>query len=252
MRLLIDADLRNTRCGFDLQPVRRVAFVCFAFMNIGFGISSAIAGDAEAARRDMVEHQLKDRGIEDVRVLAAMSAVPREQFVPEAVRESAYEDRPLPIGFDQTISQPLIVASMTEHIHAKPTDRVLEIGTGSGYQAAVLSRLVAEVYTIEIVRPLAHRAEAELRGLGYNNVHVRAGDGYKGWPEHAPFDAIIVTAASDHVPEPLIAQLKDGGRIMIPVGEPGMQKLYVLEKYGGAMKQHAMMPVQFVPFTREP
>jgi protein-L-isoaspartate(D-aspartate) O-methyltransferase len=140
---------------------------------------------------------------------------------------------------------------MTEQIQPKPNQRVLEIGTGSGYQAAVLSELVAEVYSIEIVRPLAQRAEGVLRELGYKNVHVKAGDGYKGWPEHAPFDAIIVTAAPDHVPKPLIEQLREGGRMIIPVGETGAQNLYLLEKRGGQVKQTAVIPVKFVPFTRD-
>jgi protein-L-isoaspartate(D-aspartate) O-methyltransferase len=180
-----------------------------------------------------------------------MTAVPREKFVPKELRSSAYDDRPLPIGYDQTISQPFIVAFMTEQLQPRKDQRVLEIGTGSGYQAAVLSELVAEVYTIEIVRPLAQRAEAVLRELGYKNVRVKAGDGYKGWPEHAPFDAIIVTAAPDHVPPPLVEQLKEGGRMVIPVGESGAQKLYLLEKRDGQVRQTAVIPVRFVPLTRE-
>jgi protein-L-isoaspartate(D-aspartate) O-methyltransferase len=156
-----------------------------------------------------------------------------------------------PIGYGQTISQPFIVALMTQRLQPKPGDRVLEIGTGSGYQAAILSELAGEVYTIEIVRPLAQHAEALLRELGYNNVHVKAGDGYKGWPEHAPFDGIIVTAAPDHVPQPLVEQLKEGGRMIIPVGKTGAQMLYVLEKRGGKIKQKAVAPVKFVPFTRD-
>lgn len=200
----------------------------------------------------MVERQLRGRGISDPRTLRAMASVPREKFVPADLRGRAYDDRPLPIGYGQTISQPYIVALMTEQIQPKPNQRVLEIGTGSGYQAAVLSELVADVYSIEIVRPLAQRAEALLRELGYKNVHVKAGDGYKGWPEHAPFDAIIVTAAPDHVPKPLIEQLREGGRMIIPVGESGAQNLYLLEKRGGQVKQTAVIPVKFVPFTRDP
>jgi protein-L-isoaspartate(D-aspartate) O-methyltransferase len=199
----------------------------------------------------MIERQLRGRGIRDPGVLRVMRAVPREKFVPKELRHRAYEDRPLPIGYGQTISQPYIVAFMTEQLQPNKAQRVLEIGTGSGYQAAVLSDLVAEVYTIEIVRPLAQRAEGVLRELGYKNVHVRAGDGYKGWPEHAPFDAIIVTAAPDHVPAPLIEQLKEGGRMVIPVGKSGAQKLFLLEKRGGEIKQTAVIPVRFVPFTRE-
>jgi len=200
----------------------------------------------------MIERQLRGRGIRDAGVLRVMRSVPREKFVPEELRTSAYDDRPLPIGYGQTISQPFIVAFMTEQLQPTKTQRVLEIGTGSGYQAAVLSDLVAEVYTIEIVRPLAERAGAVLKELGYKNVHVKAGDGYKGWPEHAPFDAIIVTAAPNHVPAPLVEQLKEGGRMVIPVGEHGAQKLYLLEKRGGEVKQTAVIPVRFVPLTREP
>ena len=181
-----------------------------------------------------------------------MGKVQRENFVANELRDSAYEDRPLPIGHGQTISQPFIVAFMTQELKPRPTDRVLEIGTGSGYQAAVLAELVAEVYTIEIVRPLAESAEVRLRELGYKNVHVKAGDGYKGWPEHAPFDAIIVTAAPDHVPQPLIDQLKEGGRMIIPVGKTFAQELYLLEKHGGVVKQTAVIPVKFVPLTRDP
>jgi len=200
----------------------------------------------------MVSRQLRNRGITEPRVLGAMSSVPREKFVPKELRTSAYDDRPLPIGYGQTISQPYIVAFMTEQLQPRKDQRVLEIGTGSGYQAAVLSGLVAEVYTIEIVRPLAQRAEAVLRELGYKNVQVKAGDGYKGWPEHAPFDSIIVTAAPDHVPQPLVEQLKEGGRMVIPVGKSGAQKLYLLEKQDGKVLQTAVTPVRFVPLTREP
>ena len=166
------------------------------------------AAEPNAARRLMVKEQIAGRDVRSERVLAAMLAVPRHEFVPSEIRDEAYEDRPLPIGHGQTISQPYIVAFMTEHLDPKPNHRVLEIGTGSGYQAAVLSHLVAEVYSIEIVVPLAVRAKADLSRLGYRNVHVKAGDGYAGWPEHAPFDAIIVTCAPDHVPEPLVRQLK--------------------------------------------
>jgi protein-L-isoaspartate(D-aspartate) O-methyltransferase len=200
----------------------------------------------------MVEKQLRPRGIDDTRVLRVMAKVPREKFVAKQLEAHAYEDRPLPIGFGQTISQPYIVAFMTQALKPKSSDRVLEIGTGSGYQAAVLSELVAQVYTIEIVRPLAQRAATVLSALGYKNVLVKGGDGYKGWPEHAPFDAIIVTAAPDHVPQPLIEQLKEGGRMVIPVGKTFAQQLKVLEKRGGVMKETAVIPVKFVPLTRDP
>ena len=200
----------------------------------------------------MVDRQLRVRGIDDPRTLQAMAKVPREKFVPKELEARAYDDSPLPIGFGQTISQPYIVAFMTQELRPKPTDRVLEIGTGSGYQAAVLSELVAQVYTIEIVRPLAQRAAVVLQALGYKNVLVKGGDGYKGWPEHAPFDSIIVTAAPDHVPQPLVEQLKEGGRLIIPVGKTYAQRLYVYEKRGGSLKETAVIPVRFVPLTRDP
>jgi protein-L-isoaspartate(D-aspartate) O-methyltransferase len=200
----------------------------------------------------MVERQLRPHGIDDPRVLRAMGKVPREKFIAKELAARAYEDRPLPIGFGQTISQPFIVAFMTQALKPKPTDRVLEIGTGSGYQAAVLAELVKEVYTIEIVRPLALRAAVVLNALDHKNVLVKAGDGYKGWPEHSPFDAIIVTAAPDHLPQPLVEQLKEGGRMVIPVGKTYAQELKVLEKRGGAVKQTAVLPVKFVPLTRDP
>ena len=180
-----------------------------------------------------------------------MAKVLREEFVPMDARPSAYEDGPLPIGYDQTISQPYIVAFMTEQLRLKPSDHVLEIGSGSGYQAAILAELVAEVYTIEIVEPLAKSAEATLQRLGYRNVHVKMGDGYKGWPEEAPFDAIIVTCAPEKVPQPLVDQLKDGGRMVIPVGERFAQQLYLLEKKSGQLKESATLPVRFVPMQRE-
>jgi protein-L-isoaspartate(D-aspartate) O-methyltransferase len=207
----------------------------------------------ERARREMVEEQLSapGRDIRDPKVLQAMGAVPRHEFVPEALRRSAYLDQPLPIGYGQTISQPYIVAFMTEQLHPKETDRVLEIGTGSGYQAAVLSKLVAEVYTMEIVEPLARRAEADLKRLGFANVTVRAGDGYAGWRQAAPFDAIIVTCAPDHIPQPLIDQLKEGGRMIIPVGRSENQSLYRLTKRGGKVERRAVLPVRFVPMTGE-
>ena len=191
------------------------------------------------------------RGITADRVLAAMRKVPREEFVPEELRSASYADRPLPIGFGQTISQPFIVAFMTEELRPRSEDKVLEIGTGSGYQAAILAELVAEVYSIEIIEPLAKTAEATLQRLGYHNVHIKADDGYKGWPEHAPFDCVIVTCAPDHVPKPLTEQLKEGGRMIIPVGPPGNQDLYLLEKQQGELQRRAVSPVRFVPMTGE-
>jgi protein-L-isoaspartate(D-aspartate) O-methyltransferase len=199
----------------------------------------------------MVQEQLMSRGVHDERVLAAMAKVPREEFVPPNSRAASYEHGPLQIGYGQTISQPYIVALMTEQLHPKPSDRVLEIGTGSGYQAAILAELVAEVYTIEIAEPLARNAEATLVRLGCKNVRVKVGDGYKGWPENAPFDAIIVTCAPDRVPRPLTDQLKEGGRMIIPVGDRFAQELYLLEKKNGQLKESAVLPVRFVPMTGE-
>lgn len=204
-------------------------------------------------RMEMLNRQLTGpgRNITNPRVLQAMQTVPRHEFVPEEHRDEAYDDHPLPIGHGQTISQPYIVAFMTEQLDPKPTDRVLEIGTGCGYQAAVLGELVQDVYTIEIVEPLARQATATLRRLGYDNVHVRAGDGFAGWPEEAPFDAVIVTCAPEKIPQPLVEQLKEGGRMVIPVGPSHDQSLYLLRKEGGELKQRAILPVRFVPMTGE-
>lgn len=210
------------------------------------------AGDRFAtARQQMVAEQLTGpgRNITNLRVLRAMRKVPRHEFVPEGLRAHAYADRPLPIGYDQTISQPFVVAFMTEQLDPKPTDRVLEVGTGSGYQAAVLAELVARVHTVEIVKELAQRAATDLKRLGYTNVSVRAGDGYKGWPEAAPFDAIIVTCAPEKVPPPLIEQLKEGGRMIIPIGAAWDQNLVLLRKQGGKLERRAVLPVRFVPMT---
>ena len=219
------------------------------------GCNGAHGGDPEpvdfaVARERMVADQVEARGIADPRVLAAMRAVPREQLVPEDVRASAYEDRPLPIGHGQTISQPYIVAEMSAQLELSGDERVLEIGTGSGYQAAILGELAREVYTIEIVEPLAERAAADLERLGYENVHVCAGDGYKGWPEEAPFDAIIVTAAPDHVPQPLIDQLAVGGRMVIPIGR-GIQSLTLITRDERGVKRKTLLGVMFVPMTGE-
>ena len=222
-----------------------------AIATTGCGQQAPTAADLAAQRQRMVEQHLKARGIKDERVLAAMAKVPREEFIPADARPSAYEDGPLPIGYDQTISQPYVVAFMTEQLRPKQSDHVLEIGSGSGYQAAILGELVAEVYTIEIVEPLAKSAEATLQRLGYNNVHIKVGDGYKGWPEEAPFDAIIVTCAPEKVPQPLVDQLKDGGRMVIPVGERFAQQLYLLEKKNGQLKESVTLPVRFVPMLRE-
>ncbi len=231
----------------------RGARALFFLLLLGTGCRPAeiCAREFAAERERMVKFKVAMHGVTNERVLTAMGKVPREQFVPGELRGRSYSDRPLPIGYDQTISQPFIVAFMTEKLELKPTDRVLEIGTGSGYQAAVLSELAAEVYSIEIIEPLGKRAEETLRRLGYKNVHVKIGDGYKGWPEHAPYDAVIVTCAPDHVPRPLVEQLKDAGRIIIPVGPTGTQELYLLEKKDGQLRQRAVLPVRFVPMTGE-
>ena len=209
-------------------------------------------GDWGLARGRMVAEQLRapDRGITDARVLAAMGAVPREEFVPENVRAEAYDDTALPIGEGQTISQPYIVAFMTEQLRLRPGDRVLEIGTGCGYQAAVLARLVREVFSMEIVEALAARAREDLRRLGFANVTVRAGDGHGGWSEEAPFDAVLVACAPDKVPAPLILQLKEGGRMVIPVGPRAHQQIYLLQKEQGELHEQAILSVRFVPMTR--
>jgi protein-L-isoaspartate(D-aspartate) O-methyltransferase len=203
------------------------------------------------ARAKMVREQLAapGRDIRNPRVLEVMGRVPRHEFVPAADQEAAYRDHPLPIGYGQTISQPYIVAFMTEALNPQPTDRVLEVGTGSGYQAAVLAELVAGVYSIEIVKPLADRARETLQRLDCRNVQIKAGDGYEGWPEHAPFDAIIVTCAPERVPQPLVDQLRDGGRMIIPVGGGFEQELVLLEKRGTEIRRRAVLPVRFVPMT---
>lgn len=213
--------------------------------------TEAIAHQRAAARKQMGEHQLAGLGrdITNARVLAVMESVPRHEFVPSQWRAEAYADRPLPIGLGQTISQPFVVAFMTEQLDPQPADRVLEIGTGSGYQAAVLAGLVKEVFSIEIVELLAQRAAADLKRLGYSNVFVRAGDGYQGWPEAAPFDAIIVTCAPNHVPQPLTDQLAEGGRMIIPVGPASDQQLILLHKQNGRLQRRAVLPVRFVPMT---
>jgi protein-L-isoaspartate(D-aspartate) O-methyltransferase len=199
---------------------------------------------------DMVEYQIARRGIGDARVLAALRDVPRDRFVPEDERSLAYEDYPLAIGYGQTISQPYIVALMTEVIEPRPTDRVLEIGTGSGYQAAILSRVVGEVYSIETVEPLGRAAMARLAELGYDNVHVRIGDGYRGWPEQAPFDAIVVTAAPDKIPPALVDQLADGGRMVVPVGT-NYQELILVQKQDGRVTKRVLTTVRFVPMVKD-
>jgi protein-L-isoaspartate(D-aspartate) O-methyltransferase len=234
---------------------RRFSLACWAGLCLlnAAGPVLAATDSMASARQQMVELQLKapDRHITHAGVLKAMGEIPRHEFVPEAQRALAYADRPLSIGYGQTISQPYVVAFMTEQLDPGSTDNVLEIGTGSGYQAAVLSPLVKTVYSIEIIEALGLRARAELQRLGYDNVQVRIGDGYQGWPEAAPFDSIIVTCAPDRIPPPLIEQLKEGGRLVIPVG-PGLeQTLYLFTKRAGILERRAVLPVRFVPMTGE-
>jgi protein-L-isoaspartate(D-aspartate) O-methyltransferase len=224
----------------------------FSAVVILWGISGIVRAQDDifaVKRQQMVEWQIRNRGITDKKVLEAMTKVERHLFVPKGLRKAAYEDTPLPIGNGQTISQPYIVAYMTEAARLGPDDRVLEIGTGSGYQAAILAEIVKEVYTIEILKPLADSARARLKGLGYRNVDVRWANGYKGWPEHAPFDAIIVTAAPPKIPEDLVSQLKVGGRMVVPVGE-FFQELYLVERTDTGFKKSSLLPVRFVPMVK--
>lgn len=215
----------------------------------GDGQSRRDAGAlTERERWRMVEEQLVPRGISDAQVLRAMTAVPRHAFVPAHMRALAYLDSPLPIGHEQTISQPYIVAAMTEQAAIDQRSRVLEIGTGSGYQTAILTEIAAEVYSVEIVPGLARQAEIVLRELGYRNVHLRVGDGYQGWPEAAPFDAILVAAAPPAIPQPLIDQLAVGGKLIIPVGS-GVQELRVLTKTAAGVTSERLFEVRFVPMT---
>ncbi|HSM93646.1 MAG TPA: protein-L-isoaspartate(D-aspartate) O-methyltransferase [Anaeromyxobacteraceae bacterium] len=216
-------------------------------------LAASVDGSVEErARAHMVATQIAARDVSDPRVLEAMRKVERHRFVPASLREEAYGDHPLPIGHDQTISQPYVVALMTELARVRPGARVLEVGTGSGYQAAILAVLAKEVYTIEIVEPLAREAGERLRALGYANVTVRAGDGYRGWPEHAPFDAILVTAAPREIPQPLLDQLAVGGRLVAPVGdEGGDQELVVVERTPAGLRRWSVAPVRFVPMTGE-
>ncbi len=231
-------------------PVRGFLFMVFVFVACGANADGADVGrsnDFEYLRKHMVERQIVVRGVSDTAVLDAMRVVPRHEFVPARLQEQAYADHPLPIGNDQTISQPYIVAYMTEALNVKRGDRVLEVGTGSGYQAAVLAEMGVTVYSIEIVAPLGKQADRLLKKLGYK-VNVRIGDGYEGWPEAAPFDGVIVTAAPSEVPPPLTKQLKEGGRIVIPVGE-FFQELKVFKKVKGKLSTEKTLPVRFVPMT---
>jgi protein-L-isoaspartate(D-aspartate) O-methyltransferase len=230
----------------------RACLTALSCLCYGEPVSALDDSSYEAARETMVREQIAGRGIRDARVLAALRQVPRHLFIPAAERERAYTDGPVPIGQGQTISQPYIVALMTELVRPQSGDRVLEIGTGSGYQAAVLARLVSHVYTIELEDTLARSATAVLRELKYDNVTVRTGDGYVGWPEHAPFDIVIVTAAPEQIPQALIDQLKPGGRLIVPVGPRfTVQQLQLLEKdANGKVTSRNVSPVMFVPMRR--
>jgi len=205
----------------------------------------------ENEREEMVVQQIELRGVTNIRVLDAMRKVPRHVFVPEPYRTMAYEDTPLPIGEGQTISQPYIIAFMTEALELKPVDKVLEIGTGSGYQAAILAEICDSVFTIEIFGSLVQRAQKTLDSLGYRNIHIRNGNGHAGWIEHAPFDAIIVTCAPSAVPQALKEQLAENGRMIIPVGQTSYQELHLLVKKNGKIKEHRVLPVRFVPMINE-
>ncbi len=208
------------------------------------------AQDWDELRRRMVEKQIHARGVTQPEVLSAMETIPRHLFVPEEVRDEAYEDHPLPIDYGQTISQPYIVALMTELLDLEGPEKVLEIGTGSGYHSAVLSRVAGEVYTIEIIEPLGRKAGQILDALGFHNVHVLVGDGYRGWPDEAPFDAIILTAAPPRLPQPLIDQLAVGGRMVVPVGD-FLQDLRLIIKTEDGLESRKVAPVRFVPMTGE-
>jgi protein-L-isoaspartate(D-aspartate) O-methyltransferase len=224
-------------------------FLLFLFLgSLGARCQQGPSPQKTQEREEMVQTQIIARGVADTATLRAMRTVPRHEFVPYELRQHAYDDYPLQIGYEQTISQPYIVAFMTEQIRPRKGQRVLEIGTGSGYQAAVLAEIVDSVFTIELIGELAESAAARLRKMGYRNVLVHQGDGYQGWPEHAPFDAILVTAAAEEIPQPLLEQLKDGGTMVIPVGGVSdIQSLTVVRKRGDRVFKESILPVKFVP-----
>lgn len=230
----------------------RLIFCIKIILIIGLNFPSVGQIDHEKSRLEMVEKQIEGRGIKDKNTLNSMRLVERHLFVPNTYKSNAYEDRPLPIGYGQTISQPYIVAYMTELLNVMEGHTVLEIGTGSGYQAAVLSKIVKQVYTIEIVDELGKEAKERLKTLGYKNVEVKIADGFYGWQEKGPYDGIIVTAASEYIPPSLIEQLKDGGRMIIPVGSPfSVQTLMLITKNGKKITSDNLIPVRFVPFVRK-
>ena len=230
-----------------MQKAAVLLLICLMFLQEGFAQQ-----DYTALREVMVREQLEARDISDSSVLAVMRRIPRHEFVPEDYKDLAYNDRALPIGEGQTISQPYIVAYMTQVLGVQEGEKVMEIGTGSGYQAAILSELGGEVYTIEIVEPLGMAAKRRLKALGYRNVTLRIGDGYNGWPEVAPFDAIMVTAGAETLPQPLMEQLADGGRMVIPIGpHGGVRQLTLITRKNGKFKSEKLMAVRFVPFVRQ-
>jgi protein-L-isoaspartate(D-aspartate) O-methyltransferase len=214
----------------------------------------AVSADPWVDQREaMVSSQIVARGVTDKATLVAMRSVPRHLFVPESIRAQAYDDTPLPIGHGQTISQPYIVAYMTELLRIKAGSKVLEVGTGSGYQAAILGSITNYVFTVEIIQKLGQEAENRLKSLGYGHVRTKVADGYDGWEEYGPYDAVIVTAAAEYIPPPLVRQLKEGGRMVIPVGSPFLvQTLMLVEKEGGKVRTKSLLPVRFVPLVRRP
>lgn len=228
-----------------------VKIILFIQVIIMAGLGYSQPDKFESLRQKMVRNQIMDRGIDNSAVLNAMKKVPRHLFIPAEYQDEAYNDYPLPIGYGQTISQPYIVAYMTDAVKPGKRKIALEIGTGSGYQAAVLAEVVDKVYTIEIIEELAKQSAAKLKLLGYNNIECRFGDGYKGWPEHAPYDIIIVTAACETIPQPLVDQLADGGRMVIPVGKPSaVQELKLITRKNGKTETKRLTFVRFVPFKR--
>ncbi len=246
--------LHNPGLNYPENIMIKLTYFVFPFLLIFFTVAVGCTEEKgfSELRGSMVDNQIISRGVKDTRVIEAMKKVPRHLFVPGELREDAYEDRPLPIGEGQTISQPYIVAYMTEALDLSKDDKVLEVGTGSGYQAAVLGEIVKEVYTIEIRPALGRNARKRLKEMGYTNIFVKIGDGYKGWPDKALFDAIIVTCAPERVPRPLVNQLCEGGRMIIPVGEQGeIQELTMLKKEKGKIIKKGVLKVLFVPMVRE-
>ncbi len=247
--------------GLKQRPISKVSNTTFILLIITGTLFSLITLNAntwydppqlQKKREIMIKRQIEARGIRDRSVLKAMREIPRHLFVPKSLMNRAYEDNPLPIGEGQTISQPYIVALMTASLHLKGKEKVLEIGTGSGYQAAVLSRIVKEVYTIEIKPPLYRRAKTTLEELGFSNIKTKLADGYFGWERYAPFDCIMITAAVNHIPPPLLAQLKDGGKMILPLGNPfGFQNLVLVTKHGTSYTVKGITGVLFVPMTGE-